>query len=70
MIVQGGNFSDGVINHVIGVITTSRNGTAIGSFEVPMILVVALDTKTTFMHQPVMPRAKQHQVIETRFTAC
>ncbi len=68
MIVQGGNFSDGVINHVIGVITTSRNGTAIGSFEKPMILVVALDTKAAFVHQPVVSRTKQHQVIETCFT--
>jgi hypothetical protein len=77
MIVQGGprsrstgNFSDGVINHVVGVITTSRNGTAIGSFELPKNMVFALDTKNNINHHPVKPRAKQQQVIETRFTAC
>lgn len=42
MIVQVGNFTEAVIDHVFGVITTSRNGATDGSFEDPMILVVAL----------------------------
>ena len=70
MIVQGGNFIDGVINHVLGMITTSGNGTTVGALEEPMILVVALDTKSTFVYQSMMARAKEHQVIELRFTPC
>ena len=54
MIVQGGNFIDGVINHVLGMITTSGNGTTVGALEEPMILVVALDAKPTFVYQSMV----------------
>ena len=70
MFVQGGNFTGAVIHRIAGAITASRNGTTIGPFEEPMILIVALETKTTFVHQSVVSRTKQHQVIELRFTTC
>ena len=77
MIVQSGprsrstgNLIDGVINRVTGVIATCRNGTTVGTFEEPMVLVVTLDTKPAFVYQPMVARAKQHQVIEVRLAPC
>jgi hypothetical protein len=46
-----------------------RNGTAIGSFEEPVILVVAIDAESTFVHESMMPGAKQHEVIEAGLSA-
>ncbi len=43
-----------VINHFLCLITTARHGPSIGSFEKPVVLVVAFDAKTAFMHQPVV----------------
>ena len=64
-----GNFTNGVIDHVPAAKTTSRNGTTVGTLEKPMILVVAFNTKPTFVYQSMMARTKQHQIIELRFAS-
>jgi hypothetical protein len=51
------------------VITACRYGDSVGPFEAPAIPVVSFDAKTTFMHESVMLRAQQHQVIQTCFAA-
>ena len=45
---------DVIIEHVLFLITAFRNSTPIGSFEKPSVLVVALDTESAFMHQPMV----------------
>ena len=57
-----------LINHVPGAVTELGNGNAIGPEEGPSVLKVLLDSKSAFMHQRVMPRAQQHEVLEIRFT--
>ena len=69
-------FADGVvdvvdiiIDHVLCPITAAWDGTSVGSFEEPAVLVVTFDTKTPFVHELMVTLAQQHQVLETRFTA-
>ena len=45
-------------------ITASRNGTSVRAFEEPVVLVVTLNRKTTLVHELVMLRTQQHQVVE------
>ena len=49
-----------------GKITALRNRYPIGSLEVPAVIEVFFDPETTFVHQRVVIRTQQHQVIETR----
>jgi len=57
-----------VVNHVLRLVTAAWHGMAVGPFEEPVVLVVALNSKAAFVHQSMVARAQQQQVIETRFT--
>jgi hypothetical protein len=46
------------------VITGVRYGNAIRSQEDPVALKIRADAKTPFMHQRMMLRAQQHQVVQ------
>ena len=43
-----------VITCVLRSITAARNGTSIGAFEKPAVLVVTLDAKAAFVYQPMV----------------
>lgn len=50
-------------------ITTGRDSHPVGPPEHPAVQVVPLNPVTTLVHQSMMPRAKQHEVVETRLAA-
>ena len=64
-----GKFSNVIIHRVLRSVAASRNGPPVRSFEEPLILEVPFDGKTILMHQLVMPRTEQHQVIQTGLAA-
>jgi len=61
------HFGKILINHVLGTVTELGNSNAIGPQEAPSILKVFFDSKSSFMHQRVVPRAQQHEVFEIGF---
>ncbi len=63
-----GKFSGLSVQHVTRVITGLRHSDPIRSQEDPVILKVRLDAKTPFMHQRVVLRAHQQQIIERCLT--
>jgi len=55
-----------IISRVLRTVTAGRHRTTVRPLEEPAIPVVLLDAEAAFVHQPVVPRAEQHQVPETR----
>ena len=55
IIEQPGNISYVIVRGVIGVVAAVRNGPTVRSLEEPLILIIALDPKTTLMNALVMP---------------
>ena len=51
------------------VVTTVRYGNTVGTKEGPVVLEVLFDTKAPFVHQRVVLRAQQHQLLHRRFAA-
>ena len=58
-----------VVNHVQRAIAALGYGNAVRSNEIPAVSKVALDAETTFVHERVVFRAEQHQVIDAGFAA-
>ena len=50
-----------------GGVTELGHGNAVGPQEGPSVLKVFLDSKSPFVHQRVVPRAQQHEVLEICF---
>ena len=46
--------TDVIIQHVAGVVTTTRYGNAVGAKEAPVVLKVPVDTKAPFVYQCVV----------------
>jgi len=49
------------------VVTTFRYGNAVRTKESPVVLEIFLDTKAPFVHQRVVLRAQQQQLLDRRF---
>ncbi len=60
---------DVIIEDVLEAITAVRHGLSVRSLEIPAVQVVFCDSKSTLVHQAMMARAQQQQVIETGLTA-
>ena len=60
---------DFIVEHVRGTITAIRHGFSVGSPEIPAIQVVFRNREATFVHQSMMARAQQQQIVETDLTA-
>ena len=69
IIEQIGKLFDVIIHRVLSVITAIWYGPPVRAPEEPVILVVTLDRKTTLVHEFVMLRTQQHQVVEARIAA-
>ena len=67
IIEQIGKLFDVIIHHVLSVITAIWYGPPVRAPEEPVILVVALDGKTTLVREFVMRRTRQHRVVEAGF---
>ena len=61
--------ADVIINHVPGVITALGYRNAVRTVEGPVALEVLVDTKAPFVHQRVVLRAQQHQLVHHRLAA-
>lgn len=64
IVVRARNFAGRFVHHVARVVAGRWNRNPIRPQEGPVVLKARLNTKTTLMHQRVVLRAQQHQVIE------
>jgi len=64
-----GNIANAIIRDVLCTVSTGRNRPSVRPLEEPAVPVVAFDHESTFVHQLVMLRTQEHQVIEAGFTS-
>jgi len=55
-----------LVEHVGGAISRARDNAAIGPAEIDALAAVVVDRETAFVHERVMIRAEQREIVETR----
>lgn len=68
--VGGIGKTDVLVDRVLGAIAAGGDRNPVRPLEHPAIKVVLLDTISAFVHEPVMARAEQHQIVQAGLATC